>query len=815
MIKKLNYSDFYTRLFNESKKREKLLIELEQKFYKSEEESCTFSPKINNIHFRYKTPKIPFTKEVKKIIIQESSYNNPSLKNKNTINIDYINNYKEKNFFLNSINNTKSIKVFQKYLNSNSFFYPQTSKNLPNEKSDKILSRNALRTFKILNNFHTNNENTPLNCNKLRDNDKIKETKYNLGLNSLNENYFNKKYNYLNNIENPNSNNLYNGIKTISYINTFNNICSNANEKKIIYNENKDINRINNFNKINNIEIENNNKDNVLGNINNFLELKMRKYKDKTFIKNNINGNKKEHFSFNDKKYISINSSENIFKKNKSNILFNKSDNASQLIINVNKEGKDYFKSKMLSNKNKSDKINDIIKKNFKKVIENNNSYNDTINIDTIENYKVQRKKINSFQKYKSNLSSDYVKPEIIDKHKIKKRFSFNGKENRKTYDNNNQNEINDNSKNIIVTSKRNKSINFKINKLKISSSFGKNSFKNQGKNVFNRNETYYINDLDDNLNNLININKMHKINKIPKIEYFYSFRNKKMQYNSFNHISNINPKTNKNKDNNNPDSNYYLNDNSKTSIKKNNKGICLKEQSNGKINIKNLYLLNNSINKIYSSDYNKKNYIINKIKYSTNEETKNKQNSKSKINNISYGKIIRHSINTNNTNNDTKGYSSSTISAKDIRTNSRRDSFQNKREHCKNNIENINQNSIKKQKIRQYIIDNYNKDNTDLNNKIINKAKKGSYKNNIIINDNDKFKITSKVAEDFFNNYKKQKNEESVIKVEKSMTLQSLSDSKMLGLAEHYINNMDDCLNDIGIKKILFQKKLKMEKNI
>lgn len=46
-------------------------------------------------------------------------------------------------------------------------------------------------------------------------------------------------------------------------------------------------------------------------------------------------------------------------------------------------------------------------------------------------------------------------------------------------------------------------------------------------------------------------------------------------------------------------------------------------------------------------------------------------------------------------------------------------------------------------------------------------------------------------------------------------MSLQSLSDSKMLVLAEHYINNMDDCLNDIGIKKILFQKKLKMEKNI
>ncbi len=38
-------------------------------------------------------------------------------------------------------------------------------------------------------------------------------------------------------------------------------------------------------------------------------------------------------------------------------------------------------------------------------------------------------------------------------------------------------------------------------------------------------------------------------------------------------------------------------------------------------------------------------------------------------------------------------------------------------------------------------------------------------------------------------------------------MTLQSLSDSKMLELAEYYVNSSNDCLEDIGFKKIVFKK--------
>ena len=50
-------------------------------------------------------------------------------------------------------------------------------------------------------------------------------------------------------------------------------------------------------------------------------------------------------------------------------------------------------------------------------------------------------------------------------------------------------------------------------------------------------------------------------------------------------------------------------------------------------------------------------------------------------------------------------------------------------------------------------------------------------------------------------------------VKSEKSMTLQSLSDSKMLELAEHYINNGDDSFEVLDLKFLELKKNMKKEK--
>ena len=45
------------------------------------------------------------------------------------------------------------------------------------------------------------------------------------------------------------------------------------------------------------------------------------------------------------------------------------------------------------------------------------------------------------------------------------------------------------------------------------------------------------------------------------------------------------------------------------------------------------------------------------------------------------------------------------------------------------------------------------------------------------------------------------------------NMTLQSLSDSKMMELAEHYINNDEDSLDQLDLRLIQFKKNIKNEK--
>ena len=828
-INKLNQEKFHNRLFNESKKREKLLSELEQKFYKSEEEICTFSPKINNYKNIYRKSNIYFLKEINKIKTQEPIFNDPPI-NK----IMKTHSCNKNNGITNGANSTESIKVLKKLLNTNSFFYPCAYKNQPNEigpKNINIKGRNSFRVFKNSNNFHENKENISLNYNRLFNNQKNNYPKSNFILHTLNNN---KKIindnQYYYDFDIPNGNNIYKRRKSISYNNTYtyNNTCNNTLKRKLNnndYNKNGIKNLYNK--KISNIEIDNNNKDNCFIKFNNYIELNKRNQKNKIInnknnknkigIKNeqlslnnkkcvsiNTSGNilkkNKSNNSLNNKKCVSINTSGNILKKNKSNKILNKSQNQKKLIINLNKEGMDYFKSKMNSNKNKNK--NNISKKNYKEENDNNNTFNDIIKNEDIENSK-NKIKLFTLKKYNSYLKTDYTNSKFVGFNSFKKNNLYNKKDKNKDNVKKKFKEMDDKVKNFII-SKKNKSLDSKHINSNISNSFGNNSFIDHKKSILNGNKEYSINDLDNNLNNIINNNK---INKLPKIEYFYTFRNKKIQYNSFNYISNSKSNTNKNIDNNKLNSNNYLNDNSKTSIKNNNVGIFILEKSNSKANIKNTYYLNNRINEIYSNNYDKNKYIINKLNYTKNEKNnKNNKNSKPKSNKISYTKISRPSINTNNTNNETKGYSTSTLSVKENKTNSKRESKNNI--SIQNKIENFskyipdNKNNINNSNLRKYI-NNFKIRN---DNKNINNINKTNY-NNKIHNKDDNLKVTSKVAEECFNNYKKKKNE-YIIKNEKSMTLQSLSDSKMLELAEHYINNKDDYFEDIGIKKVIFKKK-------
>ena len=168
---------------------------------------------------------------------------------------------------------------------------------------------------------------------------------------------------------------------------------------------------------------------------------------------------------------------------------------------------------------------------------------------------------------------------------------------------------------------------------------------------------------------------------------------------------------------------------------------------------INKIYHLNDKINKIYLKNFVKKNY--------NNPKALNKRR-------IQLTKQ-RQRVNTQNTNNETKGCSASSLSARDIqfnKTNSKRD---NNRSNVSNFTTNYKSKSVMSKR-------NKNNINSKANNKNIG-----------TINEN-------------------------------YMTLQSLSDSKMMELAEYFINknDKDDLLDDIKIKKILcFKTNKNKYKNI
>ena len=106
-IKKEN---IHNRLYHESKRREKLINELEQKIYQSEEEICTFSPKINNNEINFNISLLK-----KKFMNKNESLNNDLINNYSLSNINFNgNNFNKKKSIINKTNSIKVLNNFRK-----------------------------------------------------------------------------------------------------------------------------------------------------------------------------------------------------------------------------------------------------------------------------------------------------------------------------------------------------------------------------------------------------------------------------------------------------------------------------------------------------------------------------------------------------------------------------------------------------------------------------------------------------------------------------------------------------------------------------
>ena len=739
-IERKTKENIHNKLFNDSKKRQELMRELEHKIYQSEEEICTFSPKINNNAIKYNDA---FKGKFDELFGNDSLFNK-IINNNSSANINKTKN-NNNNF---SLNKTKSVKILKNYTNINQS-YPLF--NYTNE----ILNKKG----NVQKDKNRNSHNNKLNIsNKIKD-----DENFNLVFNS---------YNYGNNYKNDFQifHNKDKGILSNKENIDLNNILYNKSSK--ILNNNKK----NNESFINNLNIINN-KDKGNENFKNFIDLNKSQKRNKTFVKDKNLGLKKEKSYYKDKKYFNINiiGSNNVLKRNKSNLFMSETDYQSKKYnqSDVNQNEMDYLKIRYIENQKKKN----FIKKKFQKDI-----FNDIMNNNINDEKKINKKGEKRNLQKNNSIFSDFINPINVN----------NDNENKGLGMNQLKQEMDKHKK--ISLSKRNKSFsstNINKNKKKSFSSIN-NSFSKKAR-IINNKITTNINKGDEE-----NINKYFKDNlknkNIDKIEYFYTFRNKKDPYSSLSYLYNSNLMANTSKNNIRIKSNNDLSNNIKNSFRKNNTVISIIEKQNKKDKINKLYKISNMINDIYLNNYDKKNCILNKM-----DNYLNRNNNKPPIYNvIGLGKS-RPSINTNNTNNDTKGYSSSTLSAKEmqfIKTNSKRGSKGNNNTKNKNDI---------------IIQDNENNNYSNKNKRII-KSNEIKSKNISDNKDNRRLKVDSKVQNEYFNGVRRSNGDNSNGKYERSLTLQSISDSKMLEIAEHYIDTKDDCLDDIGIKKIIYKKPLKKQ---
>ena len=266
---------------------------------------------------------------------------------------------------------------------------------------------------------------------------------------------------------------------------------------------------------------------------------------------------------------------------------------------------------------------------------------------------------------------------------------------------------------------------------------------------------------------------------------YFYTFRKEKIKYNSFNNSS---KKKQKN----------LIPYNFKNNIKKNKKSkipISLRDNSKfhsfNSITTMNQIYLNNYHNRICSIKKSEHDYNINN-KSSTNNSSKNSKNKISLLDITSKKESTRHQSITNliSNNNDIKGYNAS--------------------------VSSLNNPITIKSKTKKHIVDStIRKSTKELTYSSNTTDKKNLGNKKIVPNlEFNKFEIVNECKMNLenkrdFQNNKNNKN----IKSEKSMTLQSLSDSKMMELAEYYINNGEDSFEELDLKFMELKKNMKKEK--
>ena len=325
---------------------------------------------------------------------------------------------------------------------------------------------------------------------------------------------------------------------------------------------------------------------------------------------------------------------------------------------------------------------------------------------------------------------------------------SFINRNSTLTLENNKLNSFKENSKTIdcLYNYSRKKNYFTKNNKNiyslnDIISNNKKHKNKPSKKKFISLNEKYFHG--EENNKNYFEKEKYVPLNR----EYYNTFRGTKAPKINFNENENNNFKTNDLSKINaikNYDYPFYnlMNNIPRTCHKANTTLNLLEKKSQKKTKINKLYYLNDKIDKIYLNNYTTKNCGF--------ESTISNKRKPKKINELKR-------INSLNINNETRGYSASNSSAKEIQ---------------------------------------YNKTN----------SKKDSYRSNTS-NFTTLYKSRSTVNKRNFN--KKNNNKNINQKNETHTTLQSMSDSKFLEMAEYFINkkDKDDFLNDICYKKFAFYK--------
>ena len=739
--------------------------------------------------------------------------------------------YKYKNnthnrLYNHSLNKQKIIRELEQKFSQNEekeyTFSPKTNNGkikckFSNKEKNELFELN-INNPRYSYSFKSSNINNNKNINNdAQNNNKNQIIEYNNEFSRTNPLFYHNKTINGNGIHSYNLKKQYNKINYDNY-NLFNkNNKFGNNNNKIIYNKKNKYNSFFNINSFFDEKIFNKTSRN-LNDIKKSITNKSAVYLYNHILNNNQvkNSSNSPNNAFSSNDYILIrNSNKDLIKMNlDGNYSKEKTNPQNNIILNLINENLDNKTIKKIQSTNRNENI-------FQNII--NKSVNDLNNIEEkFNNNQENKKRRYSLQKNRLNSFNGIIMPFSIFTDKKRNNYERISYEPIKCKNKNNNE---DNSK---LCPKKIKSLNYNKKFNNICSSTLNNCINTinidcEVNNDIKEKISYSKNDLKENeINNYLDNLKSNQT--LDKKEYYYTSRKGKIPYNCFNYLS-----TKRSKD--------------KVIKNKNKNPISLIDIQNKENFYSAKYNPNiNRTNSIYLNNYNKKICRIKKEKFINNSFNKNNAIRKNSFcdltNKKDNTKQMSNMSNTYfNTNNDTKGCSISSFSLYATKSQKENQSIKNSsRQEISNSIFNdknknsnadlSNYNSLdnkklkrkSKQSIRKYInsINNNESIVQNKNNELEYYYFYTNEKNNQ--NKLNKLEIDSNVVNEcYINNYNsKNKNKKCLYtgKSEKSMTLQSLSDSKILELADHYINNGEDSLDQIDIKLIELRKNFKKEKN-